>query len=114
MIPETILDNKFNCNIKDSTEFELATESTINAFTDGSKITENKTEFGYFITEPSTAASELEINSKSESLKEYINVFQAETIALINASKYLLNENTKDENIYFYTDSQVLIKALEI
>ena len=50
---------------------------------------------------------------KSESLKKYITVFQAETIALINASKYLLNENTKAENIHFYIYSQALILALE-
>ena len=41
MRPETILGNKFNCNIKDSTKIELETESTINAFTDGSKNTKN-------------------------------------------------------------------------
>ena len=57
------VDNKFNCNIKDSTEFELETELTINAFTDGFKSTENKTGVGYLITKASTTAPELEIIS---------------------------------------------------
>ena len=74
---------------------------------------QKKTGFRYFITKASTTASELEIISKSESLKDYITVFQAESIALINASKYLLNDNTKDKNIHFCIDSQALIKAFE-
>ena len=109
--PALNLDNLFTCKIIDNaSEFKTTTESTLDIYTDGSKDTKNNTGFGFFITETKT---EQEIISKSESLKEYITVFQAEAIALIEATKYILKKGPSKENIHFYTDSQALIKTLE-
>ena len=74
--------------------------------TDGSK--NEIGQKGYGIT-----FSEEEVNEISEHLPSHSSIFQAEAIAIWQASKITNHINLSNLNIEFYTDSQAALNSLK-
>ena len=83
-------------------------EDEITCYTDGSK-TDDGTGFGFIIT---TNKNKTEIMSCYAKLPDHCSVYQAELIAITKAAEMLQN-NTRQKKITFFTDSLSAIDTLE-
>ena len=100
IIPTSLLNKKYNITIENRNEIKIKNhQEYILIFTDGSKQQDGKT--GYGIT-----FSEEEVNEISEPLPIYSSIFQAEAIAIWQASTIINNLNLANLKLEFYTDSK--------
>ena len=103
----SLLNKKYNIKIENRNEVTIKDcKENILIFTDGSKNEIGQT--GYGIT-----FSEEEVNEISEPLPSYSSIFQAEAIAIWQASKILNHINLSNLNLEFYTDSQAVLNSLQ-
>ena len=108
--PQLNLDQQYVIHIPLRIDFKVSeNKESIIGFTDGSKDEKNNTGYGLHIIDMETN----EGYSEHGKLNNTNSVFQAETIAIEQAIKYLLNKQTKDRNIIIYSDSQASLKSLE-
>ena len=105
--PVSILNKKYDIKIKNRNEVIIKDcQENILIFTDGSKTITGQT--GYGIT-----FSEEEINEISEPLPPHSSIFQAETIAIWQASKIINHINLSNLIIEIYTDSQAVLNSVQ-
>ena len=105
--PVSLLSKKYNIKIENRNEVAIKDcQENILIFTDGSKNLSGQT--GYGIT-----FSEEEINEISEPLLPESSIFQAEAIAIWQASKIINQKNLSNLNLEFYTDSQAVLNSLQ-
>ena len=101
----SLLNKKYNIKIENRNEVTIKDcKENILIFTDGSKNEIGQT--GYGIT-----FNEEEVNEISEPLPSYSSIFQAEAIAIWQASKILNHINLSNLNLEFYTDSQAVLNS---
>ena len=103
-----VLCHCFETKIEERNNIIIPSESTNTlVYTDGSKNDESKTGYGYYIKLNGNIITE------SKPLHSYNTVFQAEVKAIEDAALQLINLNTKNQTIFFFSDSQAAIIALK-
>ena len=103
-----VLCHSFETKIEERSNIEIPCElSNILVYTDGSKNDAAKTGYGYYIKANGNTIS------VAKPLHSYNTVFQAEVKAIEDAALKLIELNTNDKSIFFFSDSQAAIISLK-
>ena len=103
-----VLRHCFETKIEERHNIIIPCESfNILVYTDGSKNDASKTGYGYYIKANGNTISE------SKPLQNFNTVFQAEVRAIEDAALKLIDLNTIDKSIFFFSDSQAAIISLK-
>ena len=109
--PTLNLDTNYNIKIPDRSDYPSLLnnipETDIKCFTDGSKMDDN-VGAGFVIYQNNTTLKE-----EAFYLGAHSTVFQAETAAIYQAASHLHNNDTTNQNIFIFCDSQAALLAID-